>query len=429
MKSTAAIGIGATRFGDGRDPGRDHRSALLVCMVVAGTLVAAGCGDDDDAGWADVDGAPDVTGDGDTDAGDGGGRDDAAEVESDGTPADAPPDDGGPPPRLCLVGYSEYNIVTYDNGWARHEEYLDRLASRGLNLVRTWAPGYGNWEHDETDTCGGDWFETLPWRRSGPGGKYDLRDFNPEFFERLRTFVDHARSRGIWIELTLFDSWALKHVGDWSWNPWDDDYNVNGVIAATGSCGVHRQFFDLANESLTTILRDYVQRVVRETAEFDNVIYEIMNEPQVCPEDAVVAEMIAWHEAVIGWIRAVRPGALIAVDSGPGGALLSLDYDFVCPHYGGWGDRTGTTRIPDLLGELASVDKQVIVDDDGCSHRDAEGNMIRQIPEFQRSWSTTAVSNAASYNHLEDRLYCNFFDLPTDAMLDALGAAVALCED
>jgi hypothetical protein len=329
-------------------------------------------------------------------------------------------------PKMCYVGYSEYSIVTYDNGFERHREYLDRLADHGLNLVRVWPAGYSNWENQD-EYCGPTWFETLPFMRSGEGGKYDLKDFNPDFFARLHTFISYAGTKGVTIELTLFDSWGLKHIGDWSWNPWDGDFNVNGRIAGSDYC----HFFDLTDGVMVDVEKTYAQKVVRETADFGNVIYEIMNEPLlVCTGDAGHAKALAWHQEAIRWIREIRPDALISIDDGPGGGGTFLNlpgFEIVCPHWGGWGDREGNTSIPEMLAQLEPFGKHVIVDDDGCGVTDASGERIRTLPENQRAWSNDAVDHGASYNHLQDDLYCNSFYLPGDEMLAALGSAAEKC--
>jgi hypothetical protein len=407
---------------------------LSILLAAAAPLLLPACGDDGSPG---VDGAEDLDAAAEGRDLDGGTQDETlpdpveADVAQD-PPAD--PADGEtvvPPPPKCFVGYSEYGIVTYDNSYAQYQAFIDALASRGLNLVRTWAYGYSNWEYQNVDNCGPDWFETMPFRRSGEGGKYDLKDYNPDFFERLRSFVSYARGKGVYIEVTLFDSWGLKSIGEWGWNPWDDDYNVNGRVAETGPCEVHERFFDLGDAVMVDIEKSFVQKIVSETMEFDNVLFEIMNEPLVCPTESVITKATAWHAEVIRWIREIRPGALISIVAGPPpDTLLALpDYEFVCPHYGAWGDSSGTTWIPDMLSAMQPSGKHIIVDDDGCYHRDAEGNAIRKFPDNQRLWANDAVDHGGSYNHLQDDLYCHYFYLPSEEMLDALGSAAAKCAE
>lgn len=202
------------------------------------------------------------------DAGDGGYTDASAndtgtkDAGSDGGFGDAGADagaDGGAP--RCFVGYSEYSVLTYDNGYAKFKEFLDGLASYGLNFTRVWACGYSNWERENGQACGAGWFETLPFARSGADGRYDLTVFDPAFFTRLEAFLSYAEVKGIHIELTLFDSWGLKSIGQWSFNPWDDDYNVNGLIQETDNCPVHEKFFDLSDRVLAAIQKNYIQKV------------------------------------------------------------------------------------------------------------------------------------------------------------------------
>jgi hypothetical protein len=45
-----------------------------------------------------------------------------------------------------------------------------------------------------------------PWRQTA-GGRYDLTDYNPDYFYRLRNFISQAAERGIVVEVSLFCFW------------------------------------------------------------------------------------------------------------------------------------------------------------------------------------------------------------------------------
>jgi len=67
-----------------------------------------------------------------------------------------------------------------------YDSYLSRMARLNHNLIRVWA-----WEVGENDW----YYDPAPWVRTGPGTgtdgrpKFDLKEFNPEYFERLRSRV------------------------------------------------------------------------------------------------------------------------------------------------------------------------------------------------------------------------------------------------
>jgi hypothetical protein len=79
-----------------------------------------------------------------------------------------------------------------------------------------------------------------PWARTGPStakdGKprFDLEQFDPAFFERLRERVIKAGEAGIYVDVMLFDGWALHlspapdHIEG---NPFHALNNINGISA------------------------------------------------------------------------------------------------------------------------------------------------------------------------------------------------------
>src|SRR6266481_2908456 len=71
-----------------------------------------------------------------------------------------------------------------------------------------------------------------PWRRTGPGmafdgePRYDLEQWNPEYFQRLHKFLDRASELGIVVELTLFSNTYNDEV--WKLNPLRPENNLQG---------------------------------------------------------------------------------------------------------------------------------------------------------------------------------------------------------
>jgi hypothetical protein len=320
--------------------------------------------------------------------------------------------------KACFVGYSEYNILTYKsrvNAGGGYRAFLDTLANYKVNFVRVWPAGYGNWESygqlgDQPGNCP-NFVEFLPFKRSGSGNKYNLTDYDPSFFTDLRDFVSYAKTKGIAVELTFFDSWGLKHLGEWAWNPWDCNYNVNGRICGSG-CGTLSKFFDVNDATMMNIEKGFVQKVVAETSEYDNVLYEVMNEPQVC---GYSAESKVWHNKVIEWVREKHPNAQIAIND-PGSTISGIfGYDFIALHYGAWKD-----GIAQAIQSLSSYGKHVIIDDDGCP------SDLRRQASNQQAWSNAAINNGASFNHLQDDLYCNYYIVST-SVLNALKTAGEQC--
>jgi hypothetical protein len=114
--------------------------------------------------------------------------------------------------------------------------YLDWIQKYNHNFTRlwiweqaTWAP----WEAGET------YFSPTIYRRTGPGDaldgrpRFDLDQFNQEFFERLRSRVAEADRRGIYVSIMLFQGWSLEMKGQSGKNPnghpFQRDNNINEI--------------------------------------------------------------------------------------------------------------------------------------------------------------------------------------------------------
>jgi hypothetical protein len=169
------------------------------------------------------------------------------------------------------------------------DAYLDFLEKHHHNFIRLWA-----WELSNWDTRGNNarWRKPkphvvapLPWPRTGPGKaidgkpKFDLTKLDPAYFVRLRSRVDAARRRGIYVAIMLFEGWGVQHApGAWSHHPFHRPNNVNGIEADTNSDGKGLETHELGNSKTLAIQEAYVRKVVDTVNGLDNVLYEISNE-------------------------------------------------------------------------------------------------------------------------------------------------------
>ncbi|MEA3400239.1 MAG: hypothetical protein U9R79_03240 [Armatimonadota bacterium] len=157
-------------------------------------------------------------------------------------------------------------------------EYLETLHAHGFNYVRQYVTA---WNSVDTPREYPAQFSSPLWvfARPGPGTardgkpKFNLTRFNGEYFgQRIRPFLACARELGIYVELTLF---ARTDRGTWPGCLYSDRNNVNELGLQPRQPESDRA---LQNEPLLAIQEAYVSRVLAETAEFGNVIYEIANE-------------------------------------------------------------------------------------------------------------------------------------------------------
>jgi len=117
-----------------------------------------------------------------------------------------------------------------------------------------------------------------PWARSdtpgyeGGGNKFDLDCWNPEYFTRFRDFLAEAARRGIVVEVTLFSSHYQEMM--WKISALNPANNVNGTAAIDW-----KKLHTLENGNILAYQERYTRKLVREANSFDNVIFEIQNEP------------------------------------------------------------------------------------------------------------------------------------------------------
>jgi hypothetical protein len=163
-----------------------------------------------------------------------------------------------------------------------YETYLATLARDGLNYTRMFAGSYFEPQGAfgiAHNTLAPDGARALiPWARSttagyaGGGNKFDLDRWDDAYFRRLHDFVRRAGERGIVVEVTLFSS--IYGDAQWKVNPFNPANNVNGTDALP-----FQRVHTLRNGGLLARQERMVRKIVRELNAYDNVIYEIQNEP------------------------------------------------------------------------------------------------------------------------------------------------------
>jgi len=169
--------------------------------------------------------------------------------------------------------------------------YLQWIESYDHNFSRLWA-----WELTVWDTRWNNPAESRrqvlqphsvsphPWARLGPEAaldgkpKFDLKKYNPGYFDRLRTIVKQACDRGFYVSVMLFEGWGIRKVGAWERHPFHPKNNVNDLDGDMDGDGQAIEIHTLVNPSVTAVQEAYVRKVIDTINEFDNVLFEISNE-------------------------------------------------------------------------------------------------------------------------------------------------------
>jgi len=214
------------------------------------------------------------------------------------------------------------------------KKYLATLASDGLNYTRLFGGSYvevpaKSFAIARNDLAPEPGRFIAPWLRgsspgyAGGGNKFDLTQWNPEYFSRLQSFLAEAARLGIVVEISLFSS----TYGDaqWAVSPFNASNNINHTETTDW-----KTLNTLDNGNVLKFQEQYVRRLVRAANGFDNVFFEIQNEPwsdrpvlsdvvnpylprpgrDTYPNSVDLADQasLAWQTKVAEWITSEESG-------------------------------------------------------------------------------------------------------------------------
>jgi hypothetical protein len=186
-------------------------------------------------------------------------------------------------PTVLITSGEHYGAVL--NADFDYAKYLDALAQDRLNLTRTFTggtycepAGAFNIARNTLAPLAGKFL--CPFARSdepgyqGGGNKFDLDRWDDGYFKRFRDFVAQASKRGVVVEVNLFCPFYEESM--WVLSPLHPSNNVNGVGIGLARTNV----YTLDQHGGTLAIQErMVRKFVEELRDFDNVYYEICNEP------------------------------------------------------------------------------------------------------------------------------------------------------
>jgi hypothetical protein len=269
------------------------------------------------------------------------------------------------------IGYSDYQIVTDMRFDA--STYFETMQSDGVNLQRIWALGYSNTSNS--------FRERMPFRRVGK--KYNLEEIDPVYLKRLQSILATAHRYDQRVLLTLFDRWSMTDFSNFVRTPWYYKNNVNKLLK-----NPFPEFYQLSNPKLVAIQKNFVQTVVRVTADY-KPIYEIMNEARWT--DCKI--LAGWHTQVAEWILESDPEASIAINIGSNcPSILKSDWvSLVSLH----GTQWLGAGICNTIKEYRDLGKPILIDTDGVFKERVDNRLVQE-------WLKEALECGASFNHKDD---------------------------
>lgn len=231
---------------------------------------------------------------------------------------------------MALVTSAEHYgaVLNLDFDFRR---YLETLQRDGMNYTRVFAGSYvepaGAFGIQRNTLAPAAGRFLAPWVRSnqaggaGGGNKFDLDRFSPAYLARLKEFLGEAGRRGVVVELTLFCSTYGEN--QWAVHPLNPTNNIQALAVSswqklnTLPPGTSREAAP-AVHPVFAVQERLTRWLVRELNSFDNLFYEIQNEPWAdnhTPGDVINPYLLdrqTWPNAVevttaeaVAWQRAI----------------------------------------------------------------------------------------------------------------------------
>jgi hypothetical protein len=194
-----------------------------------------------------------------------------------------------------------------------YTSYLDSLVANKMNFIRLW-----EWEESRLQKPDGSFVYESPqiYNRSTTSGaadggkKFDLSSLNQAYFDRLKTKVEQARSRGIYVGVMLFNGWSANNYSTdrhtWRYHPYNASNNVNAVNGDTNGNDNGEEVDTLSISAITKLQEAYVNKLLATLKDEPNVIYEVANETLIGAN--------TWQEHFVNFVQA-RDSHLIGMTS------------------------------------------------------------------------------------------------------------------
>lgn len=195
-------------------------------------------------------------------------------------------------------------------------EYLTFMELHNHNFMRLWVKEQARW-FPSAEPRSDYYISPLPYKRTGPGmardgkPKFDLDQFNHDYFDRLRARVMAAGARGIYVSIMLFNGWGVMPFEDlglpgnpWLGHPFHRDNNVNGIDGDINDNDqgdeVHTLGSDPRHVALLKRQEAYVAKVIDTVNDLDNVLYEVGNE--------IIGASTEWQYHIIRYVKRYESG-------------------------------------------------------------------------------------------------------------------------
>ncbi|WCJ57934.1 hypothetical protein NXS98_09345 [Fontisphaera persica] len=184
-------------------------------------------------------------------------------------------------PTVLITSAEHYGAVL--NRDFNYVKYLHTLAQDGLNNTRTFSGAYvepqGAFNIERNTLAPAPGRFICPWARSdvpgyaNGGTKFDLHRWDEDYFRRLKDFLATASRYGIVVEMNLFC--PFYEEAQWRLSPQNAINNIQGL----GTVPRTNVYTLDKHGGLLAVHEAMTRKIVTELKDFDNLYYEICNEP------------------------------------------------------------------------------------------------------------------------------------------------------
>jgi Family of unknown function (DUF6298) len=212
-------------------------------------------------------------------------------------------------------GQNGFSSTAFGYGWGdpfQERAFLDMMSANDLNYIRLWL-----YETPFVTYFGGqagqpdDRPRPVPWLRTGPGTafdgkpKFDLTKIDPAYLALLRSRIEAAARREIYVSVMLFEGFsvlspqAAEDLAGWAGHPFNAANNINGINGDPDATGQGIATHTLQIPAVTRLQDMYIRTVLDAFNDLDNIMsYEVANESFGTPEwEYHVIDTIKQHEA------------------------------------------------------------------------------------------------------------------------------------
>ncbi|MCB0688060.1 MAG: cellulase family glycosylhydrolase [Saprospiraceae bacterium] len=208
-------------------------------------------------------------------------------------------------PILLITSAEHYGAVL--NKDFDYHTYLKTLHDEGMNYTRIFTgsyvevPGSFGIKHNTLAPESGQFI--APWTRVDEISlyteekKFDLNQWNTDYFKRLHNFIQEASDLDIIVEVTFFC--ATYQDANWMRHPFNPGNNINIKTHFD-----RRDFNTSINKEVLHFQKELIRKLTRELNKYDNVLFELCNEPWADNgvKTSFLHKTIIPKEGNLGWI-------------------------------------------------------------------------------------------------------------------------------